>query len=52
MEVAGRGKKCYKIVFQGTSIEGEGARVKLHLSKLFEYHTCNNEEGMVRQPKG
>jgi hypothetical protein len=45
-------KNRYKIGLQGTTVEGEGARVKLYVSELFECNTRNNEEGMVRQPEG
>ena len=46
------GKNSFEIGLQGTTIEGEGTRVKLYVSELFECNTCNNEEGMVGQPKG
>ena len=52
MEVAGTGKNTFEIGLQGTTVEGEGVRVKLYVSKLFECNTHNNEEGMVGQSRG
>jgi hypothetical protein len=34
-----------------SSIEGEGIRVKLYFSELFECNTRNNEEDMVGKPE-
>ena len=45
------GKSSFKIGLQGATVGGEGARVKLYVSELFECNTCNNEEDMVGQPE-
>jgi hypothetical protein len=46
------GKSSFKIGLQGTTVGGEGARVKLYVSELFECNTCNTEEGMIGQSRG
>jgi hypothetical protein len=45
-------KNNYKIGLQGTTIEGEGTRVKLYVSDPFEGKTQNNEKVMVGQSEG
>jgi hypothetical protein len=37
----------FKIGLQGTTVRGEGARVKLYVSELFECNTRNTEEGVI-----
>jgi hypothetical protein len=47
MEVSGMGKSSFKIGLQGTTVGGEGTRVKLYVSEVFECNTRNTEESMV-----
>jgi hypothetical protein len=42
----------FKIGLQGTTVRGEGARVKLYVLKRFECNTCNTEEGVIGQSRG
>jgi hypothetical protein len=46
------GRAGFKIGLQGTTVRGEGARVKLYVSELFECNTRNTEEGMIGQSRG
>jgi hypothetical protein len=46
------GKSSFKTGLEGTTIAGEGARVKLYVSEVFECNTRNTEEGMVGQSRG
>jgi hypothetical protein len=41
----------FKIGLQGTTVRGEGARVKLYVSELFECNMHNTEEGMIGQSR-
>jgi hypothetical protein len=45
-------KRSFKIGLQGTTVRGEGARVKLYVLELFECNTCNIEEGMIGKSRG
>jgi hypothetical protein len=42
----------FKKGLQGTTIRGEGPRVKLCVSELFECKTHNKEEAMMGQSRG
>jgi hypothetical protein len=46
------GQAGFKIGFQGTTVGGKGARVKLYVSEAFECNMHNTEEGMTGQARG
>jgi hypothetical protein len=46
------GRAGFKIGLQGTIVRGEGTRVKLYVSELFECNTRNTEEGVIGQSRG
>jgi len=46
------GKNNFKTGLEGTTIAGEGTRVKLYVSEVFEWNMHNIEEGMVGKSRG
>jgi hypothetical protein len=40
-------REGFKIGLQGTTVGGEGTRVKLYISNFFECNMHNTEEGMI-----
>jgi hypothetical protein len=46
------GREGFKIGLQGTTVGGEGPRVKLYVSEFFECKTHNTEEGMMGHSRG